>query len=298
MGPLDGFISKLNRADQHLRDIRDAIRDYVESDFYETATELDRRGRLVGRARNVKQPGPELSVLIGDAVHNFRSGLDHLAFQLATAYTDPLPERFAKTCAFPIFRTGPEFRGDKGGSGASRKMRGMSRAARACIQRLQPYHRRKHPGLWLLWMLEELSNIDKHRLLHLTGAVPMGMSFHIEGTSVQRVEAIEAFPGPVAEGRPLTRVHGEFGRPLDVRVTTSMAPDVAFDARTEARSVRGAPVLEVLAGFRDVIAFAVLPELDDELLRRFPNYRISIGVDGAPSEGSDSPYPFDPKDYV
>jgi hypothetical protein len=297
MGPLEGFISKLNRADHHLRDVRVAVSEFVESDFYETTTELDRRGRLVGRAHNVKRPKPHLSVLIGDAVHNFRSALDHLAFQLAAAYTDPLPATFARTSAFPIFDSGPRFRGKRDGPGAARKMRGMSRSARACLERLQPYHR-KNPHLRLLWMLEELSNVDKHRLLPLTGAVPMGMSFHVGGTSMIRLEGIEAFPGPIEEGKPLTRVHGEFGRPLDVTVKTSIAPDVAFDKRSEARSVRGLSVLDVLSGFRDVIAFAVLPELDGELARRFPEYQIDIGIDAAPGKDVKSPFPFPPKDHV
>jgi hypothetical protein len=265
--PLLGIALKLNRADEHFRMLRDAIKEFAESDFYDTVTELDYRGRLVGRAINVQQPPTDHSLLIGDCIHNYRSALDHLAYALASSYTNPLPEIFAKTSAFPIFNNGEKFR-RRGPSGGVHKMRGMSRSARASIRRLQPYQRRKYPELWPLWMLEELSNIDKHRLLHLTATMPIQGSGQVGGTSPFVMRKIEAFTGPMKERAPLLRVTGEFERPRDMQVKPQINVDVAFDQRGEARSVRGLLVRDVLGWIRGVIGARVMPELDAEIARR------------------------------
>lgn len=269
--PLDGFVLKLNRAEHHLESLRSDIEGFVKSDFYETVTEFDYKGRLVARLKNVKDPPPELSILIGDCVHNLRSALDHLAYALAAAHTRPFPERFAATSAFPIFETGPLFRGGRNrGRGAAIKMQGMSRSTRAAIQRLQPYHRRKHPYLELLWMLEELSNIDKHRLVHVTTATVAGTSFRLSGTGMYRIEGIEPLFRTMKENAVVGRFYGEFGPPSTVKVESNIVPAILFDKTGEARSVRGLPVVDILFEVRKVIAYAVLRELDKELLRLIP----------------------------
>jgi hypothetical protein len=70
--PLENFALKVNRANEHLDGLRSAVEGFVQSDFYETATEFDYKRRLVARVKNVEQPPLELAVLIGDAVHNRR----------------------------------------------------------------------------------------------------------------------------------------------------------------------------------------------------------------------------------
>jgi hypothetical protein len=278
--PLEGFVLKMNRAEHHLETIRSDVEGFNQSEFYETVAEFDYKGRLVARLKNVKQPPPELSVLIGDCVYNLRSALDQLAYGMAAAYTRPLPEAFARTVSFPIFKTGPLYRGKvRGrGGGATPKLRGMSRGTRAAIQRLQPYHGRKNPSLYLLWMLEELSNIDKHRLVHLTSAAVFGTSFQVSGTGVWRLEGLEVVPGPMKENAVVGRFYGEFAPPPAVEVKANIVPDVLFDKSTEARSVRGLPVLDVLYAIREVIVLSVLPELDKELVRLFPEGQFVVGI--------------------
>lgn len=282
MHPLQGFALKVNRAGQHLESLRTAIEAFVKSDFYETTTELDRTGRLVARVKNVKQPPPELAPLIGDAVHNLRSGLDNLAYALAAAHMGKLPDAVARTSAFPIFRTGPLFRGERG-QGAARKIQGMSRSTRAAIERLQPYHHRKHPELETLWMLEELSNIDKHRLAPITSASVTGSSYRISGSGAFRIEGQEAIFGPLKDNAIVARFYGEFAPPPAVKVEANIIPNILFDKSIEAGSVRGLPVLDVLYTTREVVAKRVVSELSKELRRLFPVGRFVL------HEGEDIP---------
>jgi len=167
--PLTGFALKLNRAETHLKAIREAVQRYGGADFCELVTKPDYKRRPTARFHNVAPLDPEIPLLIGDCVHNLRSALDHLAFQLAIGHSGSLTEQQARNVSFPIFDNGPNFRGAKRrGRGAAHKMAGMSRSARAAIERLQPYHRRKHPELRALWMLDEMWQVDKHRLIHVT----------------------------------------------------------------------------------------------------------------------------------
>lgn len=276
MHPLTGFTLKLHRAEHHLETLRHEIERFIQSDFYETVTDRDYNGRFVARLKNVKQPSPELGVLIGDCVHNLRSSLDYLAYGLAEAHTQPFPKSYAKSSAFPIFRSGRLYR-RKGPPGALHKMRGMSRSTRAAIQRLQPYHR-KDPPLWTLWMLEELASIDKHRLLHVTTATVGGTSFQLSGTGVFRLEAIEPLFRPMKENVIVGRFYGEFGAQSTVEVHSNIVPDILFDKSGSARSVRGLPVLEVLHAIRDVIVLRVVTELGPELKRLFPQGQLVMRV--------------------
>lgn len=275
--PLDGFLLKLNRAETHLESVHQSIEKFVRSDYYETSTEYDYKRRLVARLKNVQPPPAELSVLIGDTVFNLRSALDQLAYGLAATYTRPLPEPVAWTSAFPIFSSGRRYR-TGGRGGAAYKMRGMSHHARAAIGRVQPFHKRKNPMLVYLWMLEELCNIDKHRLVHLTTAATHAMSFQVSGTGFLRLDSAEVIPRPIEDGAVVARLYGQFEAPPAVQVKMNLVPDVRFHARGEAKSVRGRSVLETLYGIRDAILFSVLPELDDELARLFPGGRLMIDV--------------------
>jgi len=98
-----------------------------------------------------------------------------LAYTLAEKYSGiPLPDHIAKDSEFPII-------GDARNEGIAgvekryandllKKIGGIDPLAQAIIKQTQPYQRGNKFASHPLWMLHELSNIDKHRLL-LTGAI-------------------------------------------------------------------------------------------------------------------------------
>jgi hypothetical protein len=268
--PLDSFLNKLNRAEVHLNAIKETRRELGQIDFYDLRTELDYKGRPVARFRNVRRPkllDVDLPLLIGDCVYNYRSALDHLAYALAAAYTNPLPERLAKTSAFPIFWKSKDYR-RKGTAGAASKMEGMSRRARGAIQRVQPYHRRKYPPLRFLWMLEELNRVDKHRFIHLTGAVAAEGAGEVTGANVQRLH-IRHIVRPIKEGARFQVIESALPSPREVQVKADITPDVIFDDRTDAQSVRNHYVIETLVAIREVILRFVLVSLSPEIAGHF-----------------------------
>ncbi len=106
------------------------------------------------------QPDAHWGVLIGDCLQNLRAALDHAAFQLAT---EPTRSSEADNITFPIFDDAKKFEAWK------KKQAWISAIdpqAVSIIDSLQPsgtLASHEH----ILWMLYRLSNIDKHRTVHI-----------------------------------------------------------------------------------------------------------------------------------
>lgn len=175
MEEIKSFEVKLLRAQHHLIELQSDINEWFNGDHHTVVHE--RRGDSLTeyqvRIKLDTLPWADIAVKIGDVVHNIRSTLDHLTFALCDSYTTRIggPKDFASECQFPII--GDEEKNGTLGAGEARfnriatpRIRAMDQAAQAVIKAVQPYHSgndfRNHP----LWQLSELSNIDKHRLLH------------------------------------------------------------------------------------------------------------------------------------
>lgn len=166
MASKSDFVLKFERARGHLDDLEAQFATWVRSGLHSVFNEPDPdSGPDCFRVRVATDPVPTdpFSVIIGDVLHNLRSTLDHLAYALAVKHTNPIPDDIAKESEFPIFASNNV-------NAITRRIRGMDPNAQEVIKSLQPYHRGKDFALDPLWMLYELSNIDKHRLL-LVGTV-------------------------------------------------------------------------------------------------------------------------------
>lgn len=94
----------------------------------------------------------------GDVVHNLRSALDHLAYQLAVV-GNPGSEP-SRCVEFPIAKDMATYESTKG-----RKVKGILSEAVKAIDELKPYK----GGNDALWRIHELDNINKHRTLFTVG---------------------------------------------------------------------------------------------------------------------------------
>ena len=113
-------------------------------------------------------PSPPWGVIAGEIVHNLRSALDGLVWQLVLLHGDEEPGEHNQ---FPIYTTDKLKKPGKPERLAS-MLRGVGNTHRAFIEEVQPYlgsdspHDQNHRFSldWLQW----LSNTDKHRFLHPT----------------------------------------------------------------------------------------------------------------------------------
>lgn len=252
---------------------------------------------LVVRVKEVRSPPPQLALLIGECVQSYRSALDHLAYQLLIANTKGrIPVKFSKRSEFPIFNSGPKFRGKfnrKGeplaGSGWAR-IQGIDSAAAAEIERLQPYHRRKRPRSRILWQLQELSNIDKHRLLHVTQGAQRGSALTvIKAGNVAELRGPGFIPGPFKRGAvvgALKAIPIDPRRGIQLDVNPEILTDISFGQGSPARSVRGRSAIVTLYEIGAYIASDVLPVLTPflGLSSSFDPGRLIDAHDLSPSE--------------
>jgi len=90
----------------------------------------------------------------GDVVHNLRSALDHLAYQLVVVGTPSVEPH--RRIEFPIAKDATTYESTK-----AVKVEGMRPEAVKAIDALQPYKGGCHGDI--LWRIHELDNINKHR---------------------------------------------------------------------------------------------------------------------------------------
>jgi hypothetical protein len=184
VAPDASYWHKVRRAEKHLRELNLAARRYSKRHPYEAILDPNAScppKRWVYRGKLIKEPGPDIAVIVGDIVHNLRSALDHLASRLSS-------KRERDRAAFPIYwspifdhdeNTGEYFdRFEKAREAWRTITAGIPPEPMAIIEGLQPYRlpvdqRRYDP----LAVLRALDNIDKHQ--QLTVISPRMSNVHV-----------------------------------------------------------------------------------------------------------------------
>ncbi len=105
-----------------------------------------------------------IPMIIGDAVHNLRSALDHLACALAELKIPTDSQTGHSGIEFPIYVSEDKF--NKRGAA---KIKKLPTAVQHQIRSLQPYHAGDNARMQFLWALHQLDIIDKHRQISIMG---------------------------------------------------------------------------------------------------------------------------------
>lgn len=144
--------AKLDWAREHIHKFEGEFIPFLNSNPYT----IWRKGHRY-RFEIKDQPKNEWGLIIGDAVHNMRSAMDHLVWQLSRQVVDN-PSR---DIDFPIFATKPT------GDALRKRIKHLPPEARKVIRSLQPYNRPDKAGDHKLYLLSALDNADKHRSLSI-----------------------------------------------------------------------------------------------------------------------------------
>jgi hypothetical protein len=171
--PLRDARLKLERADRHLAEFRSVFARYFDSRPLTLTQGLDAAAsQWVVRAKIEREFPDEAGTVVGDIAHNIRSSLDALVWELARLQT-ATPGR---TTQFPIFTRATDFRT----TGRRRMIADLASEHADFIERLQPYHA-EDVYADPLFILNRLSNVDKHRHIHLAETALTGASLRITG---------------------------------------------------------------------------------------------------------------------
>src|SRR6266850_878143 len=161
---------KTARAYQHIQDLEREIQEFLNGNPYKVAIKPDPQFPDLFAQHYLASVKPMIAVIpliAGEAIHNMRSALDYLAWDLmdigcvAQGITLTVTER--KQIGFPIIDTDSptEYEASR-----KRRVKGMTQAAIDAIDAAKPYK----GGNDILWRLNQLNNIDKHRLLIAVGS--------------------------------------------------------------------------------------------------------------------------------
>jgi hypothetical protein len=162
---------KLDRAREHLDDLRREVDEFLATEPYGVAAEDEPEvHQRVYRVARYTDPPTHLALIIGDVVHNARCALDHFA-QVAAAQGAgrPLTDKESRRIQFPLEPTPGRFKRQvKDG-----RLLHVDPSLVGWIEALQPYEQGLPLRGWIhpLGILRHLSNIDKHRRLHVLGMV-------------------------------------------------------------------------------------------------------------------------------
>ncbi len=153
-------IMKLDRAKRQMKELGNAVRSFFRTKPYKFSGKPNPQApEVIYRMDFVKPIPSEIPLIAGEIIQNLRSALDHLAYQLYCSGTKG--GTLNKEIAFPIAESKPKYDDIK-----PRRTKGMSPAAIAAIDAVQPYG----GGNDVLWHLHALNNIDKHRLILTVGS--------------------------------------------------------------------------------------------------------------------------------
>lgn len=74
---------KINRADQHIAELKELLDTFAKRDFYKVDKTWDEEAKQFVVAARMIGPGPQgTGLMISDVIHNLRDALDHMAFEL------------------------------------------------------------------------------------------------------------------------------------------------------------------------------------------------------------------------
>jgi len=156
---LHGISAKLHRADANIQHINSLINEFIRQNrnSYRVSKGFDAEGtRYVFKAAGEVPMDLRIPVFAGETVHHLRSVFDHLVVALVRKNG----KRPHRGNYFPVAHSREKF--EKAINDGY--IRGVSDAARADIERVQPYHH-SIPQDTVLAAVHYLDIVDKHRLL-------------------------------------------------------------------------------------------------------------------------------------
>ncbi|HEX8843333.1 MAG TPA: hypothetical protein VF791_01635 [Pyrinomonadaceae bacterium] len=242
---------KVERAKKHIRDFEVLKTEFIKTKPYTLVTDFDpHTGYNNTRVTNLTSPPVELGLIAGDAIHNLRSALEHLARQLVliNGGTPTIQT------GFPVWEDPTEYRAQR-----NRRVQGMKQSAIDAIDATEPYNGGKGTGLWVL---HDLDIADKHHALLVTlisvtnASVLTTNPYWWRGGFGVKNFALPNFGTPLKDGDVVLTCDPEFQD--NVKPTF----DVAL---VEHKVVKGKPLLEGLHYLSNLVDSLIL-SFRDELI--------------------------------
>jgi hypothetical protein len=218
--------AKLARAEQHRLSITPEIIEYATSNRIHFARKdnlgqvKDRTIRCEYTVSKLEEPPESWPHVAGDAIQNTRAALDHAIWALVVKRKGA---KFAhdnrQRIVFPI-RDKPENFPE-----ATLAKWGLKPTVIDVIRDSQPFSAGVDPHVHALWFLRELSNIDKHQMLHVIVLIPEEVFLNTDPPIPGGRLTIDT-RGPLYKGAPAIT----FTAPRPAHVRGRVKVDLQFNA--------------------------------------------------------------------
>jgi len=238
------------RAREQLETFDSLVESTLKDNFYSVLYQQNRNKRLTIRIDKVKPFPANCILLIGEISHNLRSALDHIAFSLSC----PITESEEKNVKFPICSSPNEFKRRH-----INALKGASKKAISCFEKVQPYHRRKWPDTKFLGQLQAINNWDKHRSFSIVGASAATATVDIEITGHTSIVKQKAFRGRIEPNKIIVRLlPGESAVGAKIKCVPNLGIYPIFDNRMP-KEIRNTGVRGILSGAGRFIQEELIP---------------------------------------
>jgi hypothetical protein len=166
--PLSSSRQKLARAEKHFVDLKMEISEFSQQNPYEQVAEPhpDKPGFTIEKVRMTKEIPATIADLTADIAISLRSALDNAGYAIAVASGVNNP----KHCAFPFAGSAAQM------ANALGRSKDIPEKIQSLFCGFQPYK----GGNDLLWVLNEVANTDKHKMV-----IPIGHGLARYGASVR-----------------------------------------------------------------------------------------------------------------
>jgi hypothetical protein len=181
---IDQIRQKLKRAKHHILDLDSQFAVFLKDAYSINPKSKPKISQVQFCVDNAKPIPPDFSLVIGDALHNLRSALDHLVWHLVeSAGNCPDDKTY-----FPIYEHLVKSPKKDTAQEIARKIKGVPPGCEKLFHDMQPDVTKD----FTLWHLHRLDIADKHRLLITVNCVfetwgvdgvwfgPMGLRFNVE----------------------------------------------------------------------------------------------------------------------
>lgn len=195
---LDGVRAKLDRARHHISDLEDRIEAYLATQPIQIREHHDRDGatrHIQWIATTSNDPPTELGLIVGDWAQNVRAALDYIVYELVRRETGDDDPRWTQ---FPIAVDAARYAGQE-----QSRLRGAPDWSLPVFRALQPYNDGTDAAYHPLAVLADISNRDKHRLLHTAAMEIAASQARVSGTSMVAIRQLAQNPGIVEDERLL-----------------------------------------------------------------------------------------------
>jgi hypothetical protein len=240
---------KLAWSAHHLHALDLEIQEFVKQHPFTARGEQDGNSRRFNVIANEYPLLPShWPLMVGDAVHNMRSALDHIVWALSTKFAARYPQGSpahptdteALKIQYPICVTEGRYFGTKKGKWKDGQRfkcaRFVGPEAITVIDNTQPHHRRNDAHEHPLAILAKFSNEDKHRKLFASGLLAKDVQFSFALTAATRQGRLGRFDWRPTEQRLYSNAHlgvlefdeGTTCDPGEMEVKAELTGTVAF----------------------------------------------------------------------